>query len=93
MSILRVLSKMAFICNICFMFAMSILWMKQPPNGEIISLIIVLGYVLSIVINLIVNLWYSILLALKKQPGNHIPAWLTIVNFLFLIVQLIIILR
>lgn len=72
---------------------MAILWMKQPLNGDIISLIIVMGYVLSIVLNLIVNLWYSIFLVFKKQPGKHIPSWLTIVNFIFLIAQLILILK
>jgi hypothetical protein len=90
---LRFLSRVAFICNTCFLLALVILWLKHPPEGELISLIIILGYVLAMLINGIVNLWYAILLLFRKPLKTYVPVWLIIVNFLFLIAQLILFLK
>ena len=75
------------------MFAVIILWLKNPPEGALVSLIIVLGYVLAAIDNIIVNVWCLVLLLLRKPLLSHIPAWLVITNFLFLIPQLILFLK
>ncbi len=93
MSMLRLLSRVAFICNVCFMLAVIFLWMNHPPEGEIVSLIIVLGYILAVIINIIVNFWYGIRIAVRKPLKSFIPVWLMIANFLFLIPQLILFLK
>jgi hypothetical protein len=57
----------------------------------VISTIIVLGWLMSIGINLLVNLW--VLVAWSFRKGRlEVPRWLLIVNFIFLLAQLIIIL-
>jgi len=93
MSLLRQLSRVAFICNICFMLAVMILYLKNPPEGELISIIIVLGYVLAAFINLIVNFCYIVRLVFRRPLKKFIPAWLMIANFIFLIPQLILFLK
>ncbi len=93
MPALRFFSRVAFICNICFLAALAILWMDHPPEGDLISLIIVIGFVFSFIINQIVNICYAINLLLKKPIRNFIPTWLMIANFLFLIPELILLLK
>jgi hypothetical protein len=93
MRLLGFLSRLAFICNICFLLSVTILMWPDPPVGEIISLIIIIGYSLAIVINGIVNIGYGISLLARKSLRNFIPLWLIIANFLFLLTQLILFLK
>lgn len=93
MSLLRHLSRVAFICNICFMLAVLILYVNKPPKGEIVSIIIVLGYVLAVFVNVIVNFCYAVRLLARKPLREFIPLWLMIANFIFLIPQLILFLK
>jgi threonine/homoserine/homoserine lactone efflux protein len=88
MRIVRLLSRVAFICNICFLLASFIQWLPHPPEGALISLIIVLGWLLSILVNFIVNGWVIGLLVAGKLRAASIPRWLLIVNGLFFIIQL-----
>jgi hypothetical protein len=90
---LRFLSRVAFICNICFLLAVLLLWMDNPPEGDLISLVIVIGFVLAFIVNLIVNISYGINLLLRKKPGHQIPSWLMLANFIFLIPELILLLK
>jgi hypothetical protein len=91
MRLFRLLSRVAFICNICFLLTAFVLWLPNPPEGNLISTIIVLGYFLAIVINVLLNLSLLILFALGKLSAPRIPIWLLIVNFLFFIIQSILI--
>ncbi len=91
MRLLRLLSRVAFICNVCFLLASLVQYLPHPPEGEIISSIIVLGYFLSVIVNVLVNLSLLILFIFGKLKAAGIPAWLLIVNFLFFIVQFIVI--
>jgi threonine/homoserine/homoserine lactone efflux protein len=88
MRIVRLLSRVAFICNICFLLASFIQWLPHPPEGGLISLIIVLGWLLSILVNFIVNGWVIGLWVAGKLRASGIPRWLLIVNGLFFITQL-----
>ena len=89
MRVLRLLSRVAFICNICFLLASFIQWIPNPPEGEIISVIIVLGYLLSIFINALVNVWVLAALLTRRLRHGMIPTWLLIVNGLLFILQII----
>jgi len=93
MSFLRLLSKVAFICNICFLLAILILGIKHPPEGEIVSLIIVMGYLLAVIVNTVVNAWCAFRLIFQKPLVPQIPRWLAISNLGFLIIQLILFLK
>jgi hypothetical protein len=93
MSTLKFFSRVAFICNVCFLFAVILLWVDHPPEGELISLIIVMGFVLAVIINSLVNISIGVSMAMKMKARNFIPGWLIIANFLFLIPQLILLLK
>jgi hypothetical protein len=88
MQLLKLLSRVAFICNICFLLASFIQWMPNPPEGGLISLVIVLGYLLSVFVNVVVNIWVIVLLMAGRLRAAAVPVWLLIVNFIFFILQL-----
>ncbi|MBS1600122.1 MAG: hypothetical protein JST75_17985 [Bacteroidetes bacterium] len=75
------------------MLAIILLILKEPPKGEIVTIVIVLGWVLAAAINIIVNFFYIVRLILRKPLKKFIPLWLMITNFIFLILQLILFLR
>ena len=56
---------------------------------EIVSLIIVSGYVLAIIVNAVMNIWLAIFWIMRKSLPQTIPLWLIIINFLFLIAEII----
>lgn len=93
MNLLRFLSRVAFICNICFLLAVLLLWLDHPPEGDLISLIIVVGFVLAFIVNLIVNISYGINLLMIKKAGREIPSWLMLANFIFLFPELMLLLK
>lgn len=88
MQLLRFLSRVAFICNICFLLASFVQYMPKPPEGAWVSTGIVLGYIVSILVNVVVNCWLIVLLFGKRLRAAGVPVWLLIVNFVFFIVQL-----
>ena len=91
MQLLRLLSRVAFICNICFLLASFIQWLPNPPEGGLISMVIVLGYLLSIFVNVVVNLWVITLLTARRLRAANVPVWLLVVNFAFFLLQLLLI--
>ena len=92
MRLLRFLSRVAFICNVCFLLASFIQWLPNPPEGPLISLVILMGYVLSILINWVVNLSLLVLLILGRLRKAQVPVWLLVVNLIFFFIQLYLIL-
>jgi hypothetical protein len=92
MALLRMLHRAAFICNVCFLLTIGILWLKHPINPGLTSLVIVMGFFVSIVLNIVVNLW-MLLLLISKKPVQGIPRLLIYLNGGFLAVQLILLLK
>jgi len=94
MALLRVLCRAAFICNVCFMLALAILWLKHPENMDpgISSIIIVMGFFLAIILNIVVNLWLLILRISMKQTAG-IPKYIVIINGGFMAIQLILLIK
>jgi hypothetical protein len=88
MQVLRLLSRVAFICNVCFILASFIQWLPYKVEGGAVSLIIVLGYLLAILVNVAVNVSVLLLLLIGRLRKAGIPVWLVIVNFLFFILQI-----
>ena len=82
-------SRVAFICNICFALAWVLRYYPSLQQGDTVSTILVLGLVVAILLNVAVNLVIIILLLLRKPVWSHFPRWLIIINFLFLIPQII----
>jgi hypothetical protein len=94
MALLRMLCRAAFICNVCFMLALGILWLKHPENSEpgISSIIIVMGFFLAIVLNIVVNLWL-LLRRISNKRTEGIPRYLIIINGGFMAIQLILLIK
>ncbi len=86
---LLVLSRIAFICNICFLIAFSLQLTKWISNEQITSTIVLIGYVMGFLLNPFVNLAYAVTAILPGKKLSIIPAWLITANILFLVIQLL----
>jgi hypothetical protein len=82
----------AFLCNICFLLAWLLQYLPVSPHGHIASTIVVLGTGLAVIVNILVNFFVIISLLPKKSNWLLFPRWLIISNFLFLLLQIIILL-
>jgi hypothetical protein len=89
MRLVRLLSRVAFICNCWFLLASFIQWLPNPPEGELISQVIALGWLLSILFNVIFNSLIIILFMIGKLRRAAVPGWLLVVNFVLFILQLL----
>jgi len=90
---IRFFSKVAFLCNICFLLAIIIQWVPHPLQGELIATTVILGYVFAAIVNLAVSSWIAILFFSGKLPQSDVPVWLIVANFLFLAPEIILLLR
>ncbi len=97
MRLIIFLSRITLICNIAFLLFAFFRWneLKRSANagGDNLvhvplfkELIIILG-VCAIIINLLMAIIYLIMLVRGKI--KHIPLWLLVVNFIFLILQIL----
>jgi hypothetical protein len=89
MPVLKLLVRVAFICNICFLLAFLILWLPNPPEGHIVSTVIVLGYLMGLPLNAIVFGWALVLSAAGRWRAAALPVWLMLVNFVIFCLQFI----
>lgn len=87
-------SRVALLCNLCFLLIYLMRYVPQLKEGFFVSTIIITGLVLAIVINLIVNLFYILIkVGYKKPVTPYVPAWLVVTNFLFFLIQAILLLK
>ena len=89
MQVLRLLSRVAFICNICFLLASFIQWLPHPPEGFLVSRILELGYIGSLIFNLVIGISVLFLFVIGRLRAAAIPTWLLVVNLLFFGLQII----
>jgi|SRR5579875_3151754 len=82
------LSKLAFICNVCFLIAFTIRITNWIPNEDIRDTIVLIGYFLVVLFNPLVNFCYLLLLFIRKKFWQFVPSWLITANVLFLIMQI-----
>jgi len=82
------LSRVAYLCNICFLLAWLIQYLPVSPHGHIASTIIVLGTGIAVILNIVVNFFVIISLFQKKSNWQLYPRWLIICNFFFLLLQM-----
>lgn len=88
MQALLFFSRVAFICNGCFILAMAFYFLPVG-NGHVVSTIRVMGLLLAVVLNIIVNLFIIVLLLWRKPLWPLIPKWVVIFNLVCLIPQII----
>src|SRR4029078_3760369 len=89
---LLVLSRVAFICNICFLIAFSIQMTDWIRNEDITSMIALIGYVMGFIINPLLVLCYLLFFIISRRKLKIVPSWLLTANILFLVIQILYIL-
>ncbi len=83
------LSRVAFVCNLLFLVSFSLTIFNWIKDERLSSSIIISGYVLSVLFNPAVNLSYLIIFFVKRKSLAILPAWMMVMNILFLILQLV----
>ena len=83
------LSRVAFICNILFIPAFILQIRNFISNQDLSSYIIIIGFVFAILFNPVTNLCYLFLFFMNKKSLVSIPAWLIVMNVVFLFLQVI----
>jgi hypothetical protein len=82
-------SRLALICNVCFLLCITIQRTHDfIDQKDINNIIILLGWLIAPFLNFFVNIWYAILLT--RKPIERLPIWLWLFNLLILIVQIFI---
>ncbi|HVU96375.1 MAG TPA: hypothetical protein VHE34_14195 [Puia sp.] len=85
---LRFLSRVAFICNLCFLLVSFSQWLPQFPDSALTSDIVVLGWIVAISVNIFINLILLSMFFLRRLRKTGVPVWLAAVNFVFFALQL-----
>jgi len=83
------LSKLAFICNLLFIPAFILQIKNFTGDPDLSAYIIIIGFVFAILFNPVTNLCYLILFFTNKKMLSIVPAWLIVINILFLFFQII----
>lgn len=86
-------SRVALLCNLCFLVVFFLRYVPFVQNGIITSTLIILGSVISIVINTLIMLLYFFLVIVGGPLRKAIPVWLIITNILFFIFQVILLIK
>lgn len=89
---LLVLSRVAFICNICFLLAFSIQMTDWIKNEDITSMIALIGYVMGFILNPLLVICYLMVFIISRKKLKAVPSWLLTANILFLVIQILYIL-
>jgi hypothetical protein len=89
---LLVLSRVAFICNICFLIAFSIQMTDWVRNEDITSMVALVGYVMGFILNPLLVVSYLLIFIISKKKLKTVPSWLLTANILFLVIQILYIL-
>lgn len=96
MQSLKFFSRVAFICNVCFVLVWVMRYypvLEEGRPSDAISLILIMGILFAFVLNTAVNLVILVFILRRKLVWKHFPGWLIIANFLFLLPQIILYLR
>lgn len=86
-------SRVAFLCNICFLITFAIRYVPALKEGFLVSTIVVIGLVMSVVINVIINLFYLLIVMADKPISHYVPIWMVVTNFLFFVFQAILLMK
>ena len=83
------LSRLAFICGICFLLALSLRFYEWTRDQDVASTIITIGYFIGILVVPVTMLCYLIVVIRKKNLIAAVPLWLVVSNVIFLFILLI----
>ena len=88
MRVLRLLSRVAFICNVSFLLVSFIQRLPYKVEEQLVLTLATLGYVMAIFVNAFVNIWVLGAFLVGRLRRAEVPGWLLVVNALFFLVQL-----
>lgn len=83
------LSRLAFICGICFLLAFSLLIKEWTKDQDLASTLITIGFFLGILVVPATLICYLIVLARRKSLTGFVPLWLVVSNIIFLVILLV----
>jgi hypothetical protein len=89
-------SRVAFICNVCFVLVWGMRFyplLKTGQAGEMVSLVLILGVLIAFLLNIAVNGFILAFFLQRKPVWKHFPRWLIITNFLFLFPEIILFIK
>lgn len=92
MQVLKLLVRVVVICNICFLAAAGILWLPNPPDGTVVSTVIVMGCLMGLPLNVVVLTWALILACTGRWQRTALKVWSLVFNFVVLCLNLLFIL-
>jgi len=81
------LSRLSFICGLCFLLSLSLLIRNWTNDDAVTSTIIMIGYVMGLIIVPFTLLCYLGVALFGRKSG--VPVWLVVSNILFLFVLVI----
>lgn len=83
---LFLMARLAFICNLFFLTALSFHFSNWLLQTGLMELVLIAGFLLSFIANPVSNVMQ--LLAFGKGIRGSVPNWLVWTNFAFLLLQL-----
>lgn len=83
------LSRLAFICGICFLLSLSLLIKTWAKDEDLVGTIITIGVFIGMIVVPFTLLCYLVAIFLKKNLTASVPLWLIVSNIIFLILLLI----
>ena len=83
------LSRVALICNICFLLAFSLQMTRWIRNEDMTSMIVMIGYVMGFIINPLMVLSYLVIFFVSRKKLAIVPSWLLTANILFFVIQIL----
>ena len=87
---LNFLSKLAFLCNLAFIWCLVLRHTPFSSQEDLDSMLVIMGWVMAVVVNFSVCL--VIIVNLVAHRPMRVPLWLMITNLAFAVIQLIYIL-
>jgi hypothetical protein len=79
------LSRLAFICGICFLLSLSLLIKEWTKDQDLGATIITIGVFFGMLVVPVTLICYLIVIIRKKNLTAIVPLWLVISNIIFLI--------
>jgi hypothetical protein len=83
------LSRLALICNVFFLLAVSLQVSRWLQNNDAESTIFILGFLMAALLNPTINLCYLFLFFVNRINLRVVPQWIVLFNIAFLLFQII----
>lgn len=82
------LSRLAFICGLCFLVSLALAMMNRENQELFSSTIIIIGYAMGMIVVPLTALCYLFVFFSKRKLREIVPVWLILANLFFLLILL-----